>query len=319
MQKKPLGKTGATILPLVLGGNVFGWTADEATSFQILDRFADAGGTLIDTADVYSGFAPGGKYGESERIIGNWIKSRNNRSKVLIATKVGYEMSPDKKGLSRKYIMQAVEDSLTRLQTDSIDLYQSHRDDLSTPLEETLEAYTSLIKAGKVRWIGASQCAPDRLARGLEISKDKGFASYATLQPHYNLYERADYESQFKTICEEQGLGVIPYFGLARGFLTGKYRCEADLAKSVRGSGIKDFLNERGFRILAALDQVAKIESATPAQISLAWLMSRPSITAPIASATSVGQLEDLLKSTTLQLSEESISILGQIDLKPKA
>jgi aryl-alcohol dehydrogenase-like predicted oxidoreductase len=294
MQKKPLGKTGATILPLVLGGNVFGWTADEATSFQILDRFADAGGTLIDTADVYSGFAPGGKYGESERIIGNWIKSRNNRSKVLIATKVGYEMSPDKKGLSRKYIMQAVEDSLTRLQTDSIDLYQSHRDDLSTPLEETLEAYTSLIKAGKVRWIGASQCAPDRLARGLEISKDKGFASYATLQPHYNLYERADYESQFKTICEEQGLGVIPYFGLARGFLTGKYRCEADLAKSVRGSGIKDFLNERGFRILAALDQVAKIESATPAQISLAWLMSRPSITAPIASATSVGQLEDL-------------------------
>ena len=312
IQKKELGQTGLTITPFVLGGNVFGWTIDEQTSFKVLDHFLQSGGNFIDTADVYTGFYQGGKYGESERIIGQWMKTRKNRSKVLIATKVGYEMAPHKKGLSKKYILEAVEDSLHRLQTDVIDLYQSHRDDLHTPTEETLEAYTQLMKQGKVRHIGASQCTPDRLRNALNLSKELGLASYAALQPHYNLYERAGYEKGFESLCKEQKLGVIPNFGLARGFLTGKYRGEADLSKSARGAGMKDFFNERGLRILAGLDQVAKNQNATPAQVALAWLLSRPTVTAPIASATSVEQLSELLPSLELNLTIESLQILSQ-------
>jgi aryl-alcohol dehydrogenase-like predicted oxidoreductase len=311
--QKPLGKTGLKITPFVLGGNVFGWTADEKTSFQILDRFTEAGGNLIDTADVYTGFFAGGKYGESERIIGKWMKARGKRNQVLIATKVGYEMAPDKKGLSKKYILQAVEDSLLRLQVETIDLYQSHRDDLETPIEETLSAYTQLIKQGKVRFIGASQCTPDRLEKFLKVSAELGSASYQTLQPLYNLYSRQGYEEGFKSICEKHGLGVIPFYGLARGFLTGKYRSEADLAKSARGAtGVKEFLNERGFRILDGLEKVSKHKNASFAQVALAWLRTRPSITAPIASATSVTQLEDLLGSLALEFTLEEVQILNE-------
>jgi aryl-alcohol dehydrogenase-like predicted oxidoreductase len=309
---RPLGRTGISITPLALGGNVFGWTADESTSFQILDHFLALGGNLIDTADVYSGFVPGGKYGESEKILGKWMKKRGNRARVILATKVGYEMSPTQKGLSKKYILTAAEDSLARLQTDYLDLYQSHRDDLATPTSETLEAYTQLIQQGKVRLIGASQCTADRLEKALVLSQELGLAAYSTLQPHYNLLERAGYEKNFEPICKAHGLGVITYFGLARGFLTGKYRSEADLAQSARGPGVKDFLNARGFRILAALDQVAETHRATPAQVALAWIMARSSVTAPIASATSIAQLDDLWKSIELTLPPAAMQILDQ-------
>jgi len=307
-----LGATGLDVSPLCLGANVFGWTADEKTSFAILDAFVAAGFNFIDTADTYSRWVPGHKGGESETIIGNWLKRTGNRSKVIVATKVGMEMGPGEKGLSKPYIFRAVERSLERLQTDYIDLYQSHQDDPATPLEETLGAYAELIKQGKVRAIGASNYTADRLAAALEASEKLGYPRYESLQPHYNLYERAGYEAALEPLCLSKGVGVIPYFSLASGFLTGKYRSEKDLSKSPRGQGVKKYLDERGLRILAALDQVARKLHSTPGKVSLAWLLARPSITAPIASATSVEQLRDLIDAMNLTLDAESIELLNQ-------
>ncbi len=312
MKTRKLGNSGLEVSPLCLGGNVFGWTADEKTSFEILDALAAADFNFIDTADVYSRWVPGHQGGESETIIGNWLKRTGNRKKVIIATKAGMEMGPGEKGLSRSYILRAVERSLERLQTDYIDMYQAHKDDPETPLEETLEAFAELIKKGKVRAIGASNYTADRLAAALEISEQHGYPRYESLQPHYNLYDRAEYESTLEPLCLAKGLGVIPYFALASGFLTGKYRSEADLAKSPRGQMVKKYLDERGLRILAALDQVAQKFHSTPGKVALAWLMARPSITAPIASATSVEQLRDLIDAANLQLDRASIELLNQ-------
>jgi aryl-alcohol dehydrogenase-like predicted oxidoreductase len=277
-----------------------------------LDAFVARGFNLIDTADTYSKWVPGNRGGESETIIGKWLKQRGVRDKVVIATKVGMEMAPDKKGLSKAYVLGEAEDSLKRLQTDYIDLYQSHTDDAATPLEETLEAYAQLVKQGKVRAIGASNYGAERLAQALQVSAQHGYPSYQSLQPHYNLYERADYESKLEPLCRQKGIGVITYFSLARGFLTGKYRSEADLAKSPRGQGVKSHLNERGFRILDALDKVARQRGSTPARVSLAWLIARPSVTAPIASATNPEQLNELIEATNLELDPASIELLNQ-------
>lgn len=310
MTKRPLGKSGITISPLVFGGNVFGWTIDEATSFKILDAFMGAGFQCIDTADVYSKWATGNKGGESETILGRWMKQRSNRSQVILATKVGMEMGPSKKGLSKAYILQAVEDSLKRLQTDYIDLYQSHTDDADTKQEETLEAYDLLVKQGKVRAIGASNFSGARLDSAIKLSEKHGYPIYCTLQPHYNLCERTDYENDLEPVCLKHSVGVIPYFSLAAGFLTGKYRSEADLSKSTRGPGLKKYLNTRGLAILEALDQVAKQYGSKPASVALAWLLARPSITAPIVSATSLDQLQSLIAATELQLDRAAIHSL---------
>ena len=311
MKKRKLGNTALEVAPLAFGGNVFGWTVDEPTAFEILDAFVAAGFNLLDTADTYSRWVPGNKGGESETIIGKWLKRSGNRKKVVIATKVGSEMGSNKKGLSKFYILRAVEDSLQRLQTDYIDLYQSHRDDPDTPMDETLEAYAQLIKQGKVRVIGASNFSAERLSQALQVSKQHGYPGYQSLQPLYNLYDRAEYEANLEPLCREKGLGVICYYSLASGFLTGKYLSERDLSKSVRGQGIKIYLNERGFRILKALDQVAEHYHSTPASVSLAWLIARPSITAPIASATSLAQLNDLVEATKLKLDQSSIVTLN--------
>jgi len=311
MKTQKLGNSGLEVSPLALGGNVFGWTVDEPTSFLLLDAFVAAGFNFIDTADVYSKWVPGNKGGESESILGNWLKSRGKRRQVVIATKVGMEMGPGQKGLSKAYILRAAEESLKRLQTDYIDLYQSHTNDADTPLAETLEAYAQLVKQGKVRAIGASNYPAERLREALQVSKQNGFPSYQSLQPNYNLYDRADYETNLETVCRENGLGVIPYFSLASGFLTGKYRSEADLAGSKRGQFVKKYLNDRGFRILRALDEVADALHATPVKISLAWLMARPGITAPIASATTLEQLNDLTGATELELDQASIERLN--------
>jgi aryl-alcohol dehydrogenase-like predicted oxidoreductase len=300
------------VSPLCLGGNVFGWTADEATSFKVLDAYADAGLNFIDTADVYSTWVPGHTGGESEVIIGKWMKARGNRDKLVIATKVGSEMGPNQKGLSKSYIGSAVEASLQRLQTDYIDLYQSHRDDLDTPQQETLSAYEELIRDGKVRAIGASNFTAARLQEALEISAELGLPRYESLQPKYNLSDRAEYEAELEPLCRREEIGVIPYYGLASGFLTGKYRSDADFGKSVRGGRMAAYLDDRGRRILAALDAVAARKNATPAQIALAWLMARPGITAPIASATSVEQIRDLVQATTVLLDNEDIAQLDR-------
>jgi aryl-alcohol dehydrogenase-like predicted oxidoreductase len=310
MKKRILGDSGLEVAPLALGGNVFGWTADEPTSFRLLDAFVAAGGNLIDTADVYSAWVPGNKGGESEAILGKWLKRRGTRGKVLIATKVGKEMGPGRKGLSKSYILRAAEDSLKRLRTDRIDLYQSHADDPETPLEETLEAYEQLIRQGKVRAIGASNYTADRLTQALELGARPGYPSYQCLQPLYNLYDRAEYETDLEPLCLEKGVGVIPYFSLASGFLTGKYRSEKDLANRSRGDFVKKYLNDRGFRILDALDQVAARYRSVPAVVSLAWLIARPGVTAPIASATSLDQLTDLMEATKLALDPSSIALL---------
>jgi aryl-alcohol dehydrogenase-like predicted oxidoreductase len=310
MEMRKLGSSGLKIAPLMFGGNVLGWTADEAMSFRLLDRFVDAGLNAIDTADVYSKWVPGHKGGESEAVIGKWLKARGNRSRVVIATKVGLELPGVGQGLRKDYILQRVEDSLERLQTDYIDLYQSHTDDKKAPLEETLGAYQRLIEQGKVKAIGASNYDASRLAEALKVSAEKKLPRYETLQPHYNLYERADYERALEPLVLKEGIGVIPYYALASGFLTGKYRSEADLKKSVRGGGAKSKLNPRGFRILGALDAVAARLGATPAQVALAWLMARPGITAPIASATSPDQLEDLIASVRLKLDPDAVAAL---------
>jgi aryl-alcohol dehydrogenase-like predicted oxidoreductase len=310
MEKKELGRSGLIVHPFVFGGNVFGWTADEKTSFGLLDAFVDNGFNFVDTADVYSRWAAGHSGGESEIIIGNWLKQGGRRDKIILATKVGKPMGEGKTGLSKAYITKAVEDSLKRLHTDHIDLYQSHEDDANTPLEETLAIFTDLIKQGKVRAIGASNYSGARLRESLQVSKDNGFARYESLQPEYNLYAREDYEHQYESLCRENNLGVITYFSLASGFLTGKYRSEADLGKSQRGGGIKKYLNPRGYKILAALDKVAGEYNTTQAAVALAWVMARPGITGPIASATSVQQLKEIAKAAELDLSPEAIEQL---------
>ena len=312
MNKRKLGNSGLEISPLVFGGNVFGWTADETTSFKLLDAFVGAGFNAIDTADMYSKWVPGHTGGESETILGKWLKRSGNRNKVIVATKVGLEMGPGKKGLSKSYILRSAEDSLQRLQTDYIDLYQSHTDDADTPIEETLSAYAELIAQGKVRAIGASNYQADRFAAALEISKKLGLPGYASLQPHYNLYDRADYEIELEPLCRKEGIGVINYFPLASGFLSGKYRSESDVENRPRARMLKKYVNDRGFRILQALDQVAKRYDATPARVSLAWLLVRPSITAPIVSATSVEQWNDLIPSVELALDRQSIELLNE-------
>ncbi|HFV9291804.1 TPA: aldo/keto reductase [Serratia fonticola] len=313
MSKKPLGRSGIQVPQLTFGGNVFGWTADEATSFSLLDALVANQLNFIDTADVYSSWAPGNQGGESETVIGNWLKKSGKRDQVIIATKVGKPMGEGKQGLSPRYIRQAVEDSLRRLQTDYIDLYQSHDDDQDTPLAETLAAFDELIKAGKVRAIGASNYRADRLVEALKVSEENGLARYETLQPEYNLYAREGYEQALKAVAQQQGLGVINFFSLASGFLTGKYRSAQDVGKSQRGDTIVSrYLNPRGFRILAALDLLAEKHQTTPAQISLAWLIARPSITAPIVSATSLTQLDELVSATRLQLAAEDIKTLDE-------
>ncbi|TGE23092.1 aldo/keto reductase [Hymenobacter metallicola] len=310
---RPLGRSDLSIAPLVLGGNVFGWTADQATSFRILDAFVAGGGNAIDTADGYSVWVPGHVGGESETIIGQWLKQRGRRDDVVIATKVGWEVNADNKGLAKNYILRAVEGSLRRLQTDYIDLYQSHKDDPTVPVEETLEAYAQLVKAGKVRVIGASNFTAERLRESLQASEKHGLPRYETLQPLYNLYDRADFEQHLRPLVQEQNIGVIPYYGLAAGFLTGKYRSEADLQKSARGGGVgQKYLNDKGLRLLQSLDAVAARQQATPAQVALAWIMAQPGLTAPIASATSPEQVTELLQATELQLSPEDIAELGQ-------
>jgi aryl-alcohol dehydrogenase-like predicted oxidoreductase len=312
MTLRVLGNSGIAVSPLALGTNVFGWTVDRPTAFRLLDAFVASGLNFLDTADVYSHWAPGNRGGESETMIGNWLKRSGKRKHVVIATKVGMEMGPGKKGLSKAYILRAVEDSLRRLQTDYIDLYQSHKDDPETPLEETLETHAQLIRQGKVRAIGASNYSAERLAEALQVSRQRGLPRYESLQPLYNLYDRADYEAALEPLCRKENIGVISYFSLARGFLAGKYRSEGDLSKSPRGSGVKPYLNERGFRILAALDQVAKERDSTPARVALAWLMARPSVTAPIASATSLEQLNDLVEATKFELDQAAVDLLNQ-------
>jgi len=311
MKKRQLGQSSIEVAPLMLGGNVFGWTADEATSFKILDAFVAAGMNFIDTADSYSTWVPGHQGGESETIIGNWFKRSGKRDKVVIATKVGSEIPGQGKGLSKAWIMRQVEASLKRLQTDHIDLYQSHRDDPATPVEETLETYAQLIQQGKVRVIGCSNFTAERTKESLAASSKHGWPRYESLQPHYNLYERAKYETTLEPLALQEKLGVIPYYSLASGFLTGKYRSQDDLKKSQRGQSTKKYLNDRGFRILQALDQVAERHQSKPAQVGLAWLMARPSITAPIASATSVEQLNELAQATQLDLDRESMEKLN--------
>jgi aryl-alcohol dehydrogenase-like predicted oxidoreductase len=312
MDRRKLGNSGIEVAPLAFGGNVFGWTVDEPRGFKILDAFVAAGLNLIDTADVYSKWVSGNEGGESETLIGRWLKRSGKRKKVVLATKVGSEMGPKQKGLSKAYILRAAEDSLRRLQTDYIDLYQSHLDDPNAPLEETLDAYAQLVKQGKVRAIGASNYGAERLAEALEVSRRHGYPSYQTLQPLYNLYDRAEYEAKLEPLCRKEGLGVMTYFSLASGFLTGKYRSKKDLAQRARADRVKSYLNERGFRILAALDQVAKEKNSTPAAVALAWLIARSSITAPIASATSQAQLNDLIAATTLKLDRASLDALNQ-------
>ena len=310
MESRELGKSGIKVAPLMFGGNVFDWTIDQKTSFALLDGFVGAGFNAIDTADVYSVWAPGHKGGESETVLGAWLKARGNRAKVVVATKCGAPLADDKKGLSAKWIKQACDDSLKRLQTDYIDLYQAHRDDAETPMEETLGAFADLIKAGKVRAIGCSNFTADRIKQALATSKKLGLPRYETLQPLYNLTDRKVFEAELGPLCRAENIGVIPYYALAAGFLTGKYRSEADAGKSARGGGMKKYLTPRGLLILDALDAVAKRLNATPAQVAVAWLMQRPGVTAPIASATSRAQVEELIKAGSLVLDADDIAQL---------
>ena len=307
MDVRPLGSSGLETPPLVLGGNVFGWTVKGEEAFRLLDRFVEAGGTLIDSADVYSSWVPGHQGGESEELIGAWLKRRGRRDDVLIATKVGYD-----DGLAAATIEAAIDRSLARLGIDYVDLYFSHRDDRSVPLEETLGAFDRLVKAGKVRAIGASQIEADRLAEALDISARAGLAGYSVLQTWYNLVERPRYEGALRAVVLERGLGMVAFYGLASGFLTGKYRSEADLGKSVRGGGVSKYLDERGLRVLAALDRVAAEAGASPAQAALAWLAAQPGVTAPIASATSLDQLEELIGAMELELTPGQLELLSR-------
>jgi aryl-alcohol dehydrogenase-like predicted oxidoreductase len=311
MEKRALGKSGMSAAPLALGGNVFGWTADEATSFSILDRFVDLGFNLVDTANSYSRWVPGHQGGESEAIIGKWLKKSGKRDKVLIATKVGMAALGDEDGLRPTQVERHVEGSLKRLQTDRIDLYQTHKDDPGTPVEETLEALAKLVKAGKVRAIGASQYQPARLRASMEASKHLGIPRYDTLQPEFNLYDRAAFERDLQPVALEYGLAVIPFFGLAKGFLSGKYRKASDIEGRPRAAGLKKYFEgDRGTKILDALDAISKRVNATPAQVSLAWIMAQPSIAAPIVSTTSVAQLDEIARAATLKLDREALASL---------
>jgi len=311
MQTRNLGRSDIQVVPLMFGGNVFGWTIDEAKSFEILDAFADRGFNFIDTADVYSRWAPGHHGGESETILGAWFKRTGKRDKIVLATKVGMDLGEGKKGLSRARIIKAAEDSLKRLQTDYIDLYQSHKDDPETPLEETLLAYEQLIAQGKVRIIGASNYTGARLSEALTVAAKQGLPVYQTLQPEYNLHARQGYETDLEPVAERYGLGVIPYFSLASGFLTGKYKSKADATGAMREKQLGKYFDERGEKILAALHEVAEATGAQPASIALAWLLARPSITAPIASATSVQQLASLFAAVELKLGGEALEKLN--------
>ena len=312
MNRRELGNTGLMIVPLVFGGNIFGWTADEATSFELLDAFVDRGFTAIDTANVYSAWVPGHQGGESEAIIGKWFAKTGKRDRVMLATKVGFKMGDGGQGLCKEYILRAVEDSLRRLQTEYIDLYQSHTDDQETPLEETLEAYRLLLEQGKVRAIGASNYKGPRLTAALDVAEQAGLPRYATLQPEYNLYDRQAYETDLAPVAQKYGLGVIPYFSLASGFLTGKYQSLADTKGKNRGSRVEKYFDERGLRILKALKQVSEETGAEQASIALAWLLAQPTVTAPIASATSTAQLQALFAAVDLTLSAEQIAALSQ-------
>jgi aryl-alcohol dehydrogenase-like predicted oxidoreductase len=316
-QRRKLGDTGFSIAPLAFGGNVFGWTADEATSFRLLDAFVAAGGNLVDTADSYSRWAAGHTGGESETIIGRWIARRGRHDDVLIATKVGSDMGLGYRCLRKEYILRAAEDSLRRLQVDAIDLYQSHWDDPSTPFNETLEAYQRLLEQGKVRAIGASNLTAARLSEALFAATAEGLPKYRTLQPLYNLYDRSEFEGALAEVCIRDNLGVIPYFSLAAGFLTGKYRSEADYGKSARGPRMKKYLNPRGLGIVDVLVRIADAQGATPAQVALAWLLTRPGVTAPIASATSVEQLDELIGATRLTLDNDDIAALDRASAPP--
>jgi len=310
MDRRKLGSTGFEVAPLAFGGNVFDWTVDEAMSFKLLDAFLAAGFNLIDTADSYSRWVSGHQGGESETIIGRWIAKRGRHDDVIVATKVGSDMGQGHKVLRKDYILQAAEASLRRLQVDCIDLYQSHWDDENTPLEETLGAYDQLLRQGKVKAIGASNYSAARLAQAFEVSRTYRPPRYQTLQPLYNLYDRDSFEGELQALCVRENMGVITYFSLAAGFLTGKYRSEADFGKSARGPGMKKYVNARGLKILDALDAVAKRYNATPAQIALAWLMMRPGVTAPIASATNLTQLQELLRAAEVKLDAEAIGAL---------
>ena len=312
MNRRALGKSGLEVSPLCFGGNVFGWTTDEQASFKVLDAFVAAGMNFIDTADVYAKWVPGNHGGESETILGRWMASRGNRTRVVVATKVGADMGRQGKGLSRTHILRSVDASLKRLQTDYIDLYQSHIDDAEAPLEETLGTYADLMTEGKIRAIGASNYDADRLAKALDVSRRHGYPRYESLQPKYNLCARDGYEAALEPLCRDAGLGVIPYSSLASGFLTGKYRTDADLTKSARGQGVKrQYFNDSGFGILHALDEVAKQHRSTPAAVALAWLIARP-VTSPIASATAPDQLNELIAGTQLQLAPAAIERLNE-------
>jgi aryl-alcohol dehydrogenase-like predicted oxidoreductase len=312
MEKRALGRSGLSIAPLVFGGNVFGWTADAATSFRMLDAFVEAGFDAVDTAEAYSSWVPGHKGGESETIIGDWLARSGKRDQVVIATKVGWHQGDQPGLLSAANIARGAEDSLRRLRTDRIDLYQAHSDDPQTPMEETLGAFARLIEQGKVRAIGCSNFSAARLREALDVSARLGLPRYESVQPPYNLYQRSDFESELAPLVQAEDIGVISYYGLASGFLTGKYRSEADLGQSVRGGGVGRYLNERGFRILAALDAAAARLGATPAQVALAWVMARPGITAPIASATSVEQLHEILGAADLRLDPDTMADLDR-------
>ncbi|MEP9387793.1 aldo/keto reductase [Mesorhizobium sp. KR9-304] len=312
MQKRRLGRTDLDIAPIVLGGNVFGWTADEKTSFDILDRFADAGLNAVDTADSYSRWAPGNKGGESETIIGKWMKSRGNRDKVVVITKVGSDMGQGKTDLSATYIAKAVEDSLKRLKVETIDLYLSHWPDDTVPYDETLGAYQRLIEQGKIRWCGASNLDAGQLAAALKVASQKKLPRYEVLQPEYNLYDRSSFDGPLRDLCMKEEIGVITYFSLARGFLSGKYRSEADLGKSPRGGSIGKYLDIRGKRILAALDTVSARHGVKQAEVALAWIIARPGVTAPISSATTIEQADSLIRAAQLELAAADIEELDQ-------
>jgi aryl-alcohol dehydrogenase-like predicted oxidoreductase len=308
---RQLGRSGLMVSPLCLGGNVFGWTADERTSFSLLDAWLDAGFNFVDTADVYSRWAHGHAGGESETVIGRWLRQGGRRDKVIIATKVGLDMGNGKVGLAPARIREAVEESLRRLHTDCIDLYQAHKDDEGTPLEVTLEAFGKLIVEGKVRAIGASNCSAPRLAQALEVSGRLGLPRYESLQPLYNLYDRAVFEQELRPLCLEQDVGVINYYSLAAGFLSGKYRSAEDARKSARGpNAVSKYLNERGLKILKALDAAAQRAGSSPAQVAIAWVMAQPGITSPIASASSLAQLDELVRASRLILDGEMLELL---------
>jgi aryl-alcohol dehydrogenase-like predicted oxidoreductase len=313
MDYRQLGASGLSVSPICLGGNVFGWTADERTSFSILDAWLDAGFNFIDTADVYSRWAPGHSGGESETVIGKWLKQGGRRDKVVIATKVGFDMGEGRSGLSAKWIAQSIEDSLRRLNVEQIDLYQAHKDDEATPLEETLEAFAKLVEAGKVRAIGASNYTAARLLEALQVSKRLGVPRFESLQPLYNLYDRAVFEKDLQPLCVKEGIGVISFYAIAAGFLTGKYRTPEDAAKSARGANtVKKYLNDRGLKILAALDEASKLTGAPAARIAIAWVMAQPGITAPIASASNLEQLQEITQAAQLKLDEQGLALLGR-------